>query len=194
VRQAIDAGPAAVKVGMVPDRAAAAAIVDGLGEYAGPVVLDPVLASSRGRALFGGTPEELLALCRRATLVTPNAAEAEALGGVRVGDLLAAAAAARALRAIGMRAVLVKGGHVGGANEPATDTLLDGERLERFARPRVPGGADVRGTGCALATAIAVHLGRGMAMGAAVGAATEWLGRAIAAAVEVGGERHLGRV
>lgn len=194
VRQAV-AGTAgdvrAVKVGMVPSAAAAAAIVEGLGDYGGPVVVDPVLASSRGGALFEGAPDELLGLCRRATLVTPNAAEAEALGGGRVVDLESAAAAARALRARGLGAVLVKGGHVGGPTDAATDTLADGAGLHRYARPRVPGG-DVRGTGCALATAIAVHLARGLTLPEAVRGATEWLGRAIATAVDVGGERHLG--
>ena len=193
VRQAIAGGPSAVKVGMVPDPRTAAAIVSGLGGYAGPVVVDPVLASSRGRALFRGQPADLLDLCRRATLVTPNAAEAEVLSGRRVGGLEEAALAARALRGLGCAAVLVKGGHLGGPAEPATDTLAAGERLERFTRARVPGG-DVRGTGCALATAVAVELGRRRPLVEAIRAATEWLALAIAGAVEVGGERQLGWV
>jgi len=191
VRQRIAAGPAAVKVGMIPDAAAAAAVIAGLSGYAGPVVVDPVLASSRGGALFRGAPAELMDLCRRATLVTPNASEAAALSGRRVDGLEDAALAARALADLGLACVLVKGGHLGAPGDPATDTLLEGGRLRRFARPRVAGG-DVRGTGCALATALAVELGRGRPVTAAIAAATEWLARAIAAAVDVGGERHLG--
>jgi hydroxymethylpyrimidine/phosphomethylpyrimidine kinase len=79
VRHAVAAKPAAVKIGMVPDAAHAAAIIDGLRNFGGPVVVDPVLASSRGGALFLGSTEELLPLLRRATLVTPNAPEASAL-------------------------------------------------------------------------------------------------------------------
>jgi hydroxymethylpyrimidine/phosphomethylpyrimidine kinase len=191
VRQQVAAGPGAVKVGMIPDAAGAAAVIAGLSGYTGPVVVDPVLASSRGRALFQGTPGDLLALCRRATLVTPNAAEAAALTGRRVTDLEDAAVAARALAEQGCAAVLVKGGHLGGSDEPATDTLLEGGRVHRLAHTRVAGG-DVRGTGCALATAIAVELARGRGLVEAVGTATEWLAGAIARAVDVGGERHLG--
>jgi hydroxymethylpyrimidine/phosphomethylpyrimidine kinase len=90
-----------------------------------------------------------------------------------------------------MAAVLIKGGHLGDPGEPVTDTLLAGGELRRLAHRRV-GGGNVRGTGCALATAIAVHLGRGADVPSAVSAARAWLGRALAAAIEVGGERHLG--
>ena len=60
-----------------------------------------------------------------------------------------------------------------------------------FSRPRVPGPTP-RGTGCALATAIAVELGRGRPLADAVESAGTWLAGAIASAVDVGGERHLG--
>ena len=77
--------PAAVKIGMAVGPATAAALVDGLAAYDGPVVVDPVLATSRGGALWDGAPaDELLPLLRRATLVTPNAPEAAALAGTPV--------------------------------------------------------------------------------------------------------------
>jgi hydroxymethylpyrimidine kinase/phosphomethylpyrimidine kinase len=191
VRQALLSKPASVKVGMVADAAHVMALLEGLRNFEGPVVVDPVLASSRGRALFRGQPGELLTLLRRATLVTPNALEAAALTGLPVVDLEGAAVAARALGAMGFAAVLIKGGHLEAAGEVVTDTLLAGAELHRLPHARV-GGADVRGTGCALATAIAVHLGGGATLLAAVEAATAWLTRARAAAVDVGGERHLG--
>jgi hydroxymethylpyrimidine/phosphomethylpyrimidine kinase len=194
VRQWIAAKPAAVKVGMVPDAACAAGIVEGLRNFVGPVVVDPVLASSRGGALFRGEICDILPLLARATLVTPNGPEAAALGGAPVADVEGAALAARALAGAGLAAVLIKGGHLGAVPDAAvTDTLLADGRLHRLAHARV-GGGDVRGTGCALATAIAIHLGRGAALLAAIEAATAWLGRARAAAVSVGGERHLGSV
>jgi hydroxymethylpyrimidine/phosphomethylpyrimidine kinase len=175
---------------MVPDAAGAVAVEAGLDGFGGPIVLDPVLRSSRAGALFRGAPADLRGLLRRATLVTPNAAEAEALTGRRVASLDEAAAAGRALVELGAAAVLVKGGHLGGPDEPATDTLVTAAGAWRFAHPRV-GGGDVRGTGCALATAIAVELARGRALAAAIDAATAWLVDALAHAVSVGGERHL---
>jgi hydroxymethylpyrimidine kinase/phosphomethylpyrimidine kinase len=191
VRHAIGPGPAAVKIGMVCDAGQAAAIVEGLDGFGGPVVVDPVLATSRGGRLFAGAPDELGPLLRRATLVTPNAPEAAILTGRPVDDLAAAAEAAQLLVARGAEAALIKGGHLPGAE--VTDTLFSSGALERLSRPRVL-GPDVRGTGCALATAIAVHLGRGLALLPAVEAATVWLARAFAASVDVGSERHLGLI
>jgi hydroxymethylpyrimidine/phosphomethylpyrimidine kinase len=191
LRHGLATKPAAVKVGMVPDGLRAGALVEALQNFVGPVVVDPVLASSRGRALFAGRADELGPLLARATLVTPNGPEAAALTGAPVADLEDAARAARALAGRGITAVLIKGGHLGGPSEPVTDTLLAGGELRRFKHSRV-GGGDVRGTGCALATAIAVHLGRGADLPAAVSSARAWLSRALPAAVEVGGERHLG--
>jgi hydroxymethylpyrimidine/phosphomethylpyrimidine kinase len=190
VRQALAAGAVAVKVGMVPSAGAVAALLEGLEDFAGPVVVDPVLASSRGGALWAGTDEELLPLLQRATLVTPNAREAAALTGVSVLDAEGAARAGTTLMVRGVRAVLVKGGHLGTAGEPITDTLVEPGRIHRLEHPRL-GGGDVRGTGCALATAIAVELGRGASLLAAIEAATDWLAGAIATAVDAGGERHL---
>jgi hydroxymethylpyrimidine kinase/phosphomethylpyrimidine kinase len=191
VRHALGAKPAAVKIGMVPDADAAAAILEGLRNYTGPVVVDPVLASSRGGALWRGQPADLLPLLRRATLATPNASEAATLSDLPVTSLAEAGAAARALGAGGLAAVLVKGGHLGLATEPVTDTLFVGGALHRMDHARVAGD-DVRGTGCALATALAVNLGRGLPLRGAIEAATKWLEGALAAAVDVRGERHLG--
>jgi hydroxymethylpyrimidine/phosphomethylpyrimidine kinase len=191
VRHAVARAPGAVKIGMVPNGLAASAIVEGLAQYVGPVVFDPVLASSRGRVLFEGTITDILPLLRRATLITPNAPEAAKLSGAPVGAVDEAEAAARALRALGAAAVLIKGGHMGGVSEPVVDLLVDGLGPRRFERPRFAGQVP-RGTGCALATAIAIGLARGGALDRAVDAATAWLARAIQAAVTVaGGERHL---
>jgi hydroxymethylpyrimidine/phosphomethylpyrimidine kinase len=187
------AAAAAVKIGMAVGPATAAAIVEALGGYPGPVVVDPVLASSRGGPLWAGTPRELLPLARRATLVTPNAGEAAALAGGGPVSTVAEAEAAgrRLLEAEGLRAVLVKGGHLGGAgDETVTDVLVTAGGTRRLARARVAAPAP-RGTGCALATAIAVELGRGAPLADAVELATAWLARAIAAAQTVGDERHL---
>jgi hydroxymethylpyrimidine/phosphomethylpyrimidine kinase len=191
LRHALAAGPAAVKIGMVCDAAQAAAIIEGLDGFGGPVVFDPVLATSRGGALFAGNPADLLPLLRRATLVTPNAPEAALLTGRPVDDLAAAAEAAQTLVAQGAEAALIKGGHLHLGGAQVTDTLFASGALERLSRARI-GAGDVRGTGCALATAIAVHLGEGRALLPAVEAATTWLARALAAPVSVGGERHLG--
>ena len=177
----------AVKVGMVARGGIAAAVVSGLEAWDGPVVFDPVLGASAGGSLFEGAPADMLPLVRRATLVTPNLEEAAWLTGLAVVTLDHARHAAQALAGLGPAAVLVKGGHLPGA---ATDVLCSaaGERL--FEGTRLP-GRNPRGTGCALATAVAVGLARGQPLEQAVDGAKVWLAGRIQAAVAIGGARYL---
>ncbi len=123
-----------------------------------PLVVDPVLAASSGLPLLdtGGRPplEVLAPLLERATLVTPNWPELEALAGRRLRGEEEAVAAARSLPA---PAVLVKGGHREG---PPVDLLVRGRGVVRLRGRRRPGTA--RGTGCRLASAAAGLLARGL--------------------------------
>jgi hydroxymethylpyrimidine/phosphomethylpyrimidine kinase len=149
----------AVKIGMLATRATVAAVVASLPPRARvPLVLDPVLASSSGGRLIDAAGERLLrgALLPRATLLTPNIPEAAALLGVRAArteaELLAQA---RALCRMGAAAVLLKGGH--GSGPQAVDLLVTARgAVQRLSATRVP--AVRRGTGCALAAAIAAGL------------------------------------
>jgi hydroxymethylpyrimidine/phosphomethylpyrimidine kinase len=75
--------------------------------------------------------------------------------------------------------VLVKGGHLPAMGGVATDVFVTADESVRLEHAYVP-GADPRGTGCALAAAIAVELGRGRNLQAAVGTAGTWLGELIA--------------
>lgn len=190
IAEALDQAPTgtAVKLGMMPDQAAVGAVLEALRGFAGPVVFDPVLGASSGGALYAGDPTHLLALAARATLVTPNAGEAERLTGERVADLDGAARAGRLLLEAGAPAALVKGGHLSG--DQAVDVLVTREHTQAFAAPRLS-GPSVRGTGCALATAIAAALASGQSLAAAIGGAKAWLHEAIQNAVPVGDEWHL---
>ena len=185
--------PAAVKIGMAVNPATAAALVEALGDYAGPVVVDPVLATSRGGPLWAAEPRELLPLLRRATLVTPNGVEAAALTERPLATADEAEATGRWLiEAAQLHAVLVKGGHLDAPAGTVVDVLLTASGAERFSRPRTAGPSP-RGTGCALASAIAVKLGGGRSLSAAVREAGGWLAGLIAAPAPttVGDERHL---
>jgi hydroxymethylpyrimidine/phosphomethylpyrimidine kinase len=129
-----------------------------------PLVLDTPLVSSSGAALF--PPDQLRAyrpLMERAALVTPNAVEVLALGGGT--DPMVAA------RTLPAQAVLLKGGHLEGAN--VEDTLLRGAEVARFSSPRLAGR--FRGTGCRLASAIAARLVLGEGLVAAVEQSHRWL-------------------
>ena len=64
-------------------------------------------------------------LMKRASVVTPNIAEAALLSGLEIKDLAGMEAAARKLVERGARAVVVKGGHM----EKAVDVLFDGVEM-----------------------------------------------------------------
>jgi len=169
-----DTPPQAVKLGVLASDDVARQVELGLRELdptrRTPIVVDPVLAASDGTSLLErrawGTLGDLIA---RAVLVTPNLAEAEALTGNDVSTREGVeAAAASFVNGMGAGAALVKGGHRDGAPDDllalreggsATFHWLPGERLP---------GADVHGTGCALASAITAHLARGLALREAV--------------------------
>lgn len=181
---------AAVKIGMLGSAPVARAIARTLHDAAPRhIVLDPVLASSSGAALLSAAGlrvlrEELLPM---AALLTPNLPEAEILLGRRVVN---PAQAACELRALGARAVLLKGGH--GRGRDVCDVLADARGVVELRHPRLPIRA--RGTGCALASAIAAGLARGRALRAAVTDAEAFVQRAFAHSyrAENGSIRQLG--
>ena len=176
-----------VKIGMVATAPIAQAILVALSGYPGPVVYDPVLRASSEDPLYNGDLGSIIALARRATLLTPNLGEAAWLLGKPVRTPSDARESARALRSMGIAAVLVKGGHLEG---DATDVLLSPAGESLFSSPRIAGPSP-RGTGGALATAIAVDLARGETLERAVASAKTWLTQRIASAVAVGDEWHL---
>ncbi len=130
-----------------------------------PIVLDPVLVSSSGGVLLDarGRAALLKNLLPQATLVTPNVPEIAALLGEPVaGSEVELVNQARRLLESGCHAILLKGGHASG--EEAVDLLVAGNpagniMVERIASKRV--SATSRGTGCALASAIAAGLASG---------------------------------
>src|SRR5205807_9174308 len=113
---------AATKIGMLATSAIVEAVAAAIEELDLPlVVLDPVLVSSSGERLLDA--DGVQALCREllplARVVTPNIPEAEALSGRRIRSLDDARDAARRLRDMGARAVIITGGHAPGTTEYA---------------------------------------------------------------------------
>ncbi|MBL8948761.1 MAG: bifunctional hydroxymethylpyrimidine kinase/phosphomethylpyrimidine kinase [Myxococcales bacterium] len=158
----------AVKLGLVP-AACVEVVAAALRPLRVPRVLDPVLRATDGGDL-GADVEgtHLLAAC--VDLLTPNRAEARAL----LGELPAQEdALVTAVRERGLPSVLFKD-----AEDPdpawVCDRLVHDGRCVDFRRPRVQ-GADPRGTGCALATAIACGLAQGRGVVEACASAIAWL-------------------
>jgi hydroxymethylpyrimidine/phosphomethylpyrimidine kinase len=163
IRAALESAPVrAIKIGMLGTAATVIAVAESV-RRAGtiPLVLDPVLLSSSGGVLLDeeGREQMRARLFPLATVLTPNLPEAASLcGGAPAASREARIEQARALLASGAQAVLLKGGHASGPE--AEDLLLSGEGAAQWlSAPRLQ--ADRRGTGCALASAIAAGLAGG---------------------------------
>ena len=181
-----DIGLDAAKTGMLASADLVSAVAAAVRDFGVPsLVVDPVFVSKHGDTLLaddavGALRDELLA---SATVVTPNLPEAAALVGFAIEDREAMEEAGRALAARGPKAVLVKGGHLGGEESP--DCLVSGDDVQWLEGARIP-GRHTHGTGCVLSAAIAAELARGMEPGDACVAAKRFIEKAIAAGVELG--------
>lgn len=187
-----DIGADAIKIGMLVSAEMVEAVVDVLAAQAAniPIVLDPVLASTSGTALLDqpGQIAMKTLLFPLVALVTPNIPEAENLSGHAINGLTDAIRAADSLCAAGARAVLIKDGHGKGAD--VSDILLEcgSAKHRHFASPRID-TQHTHGTGCTMATAIAVGLGQGMTLSDAIERAHRFVHEAISTAPGFGGGR-----
>jgi hydroxymethylpyrimidine/phosphomethylpyrimidine kinase len=178
-----DLGVDVVKIGMLGDVATIEAVARALEALpAGtPIVHDPVMIAESGARLLA---LDALAALRalivaRATVITPNLAEARALAD---DERLDGIELVRALHALGPNAVVVTGGH----RDAATDLFFDGVRLTELPGPRHADGA-AHGSGCTHSSTLAARLALGDAPLAAARCA-----RAVAAAAVADGLRDLG--
>jgi hydroxymethylpyrimidine/phosphomethylpyrimidine kinase len=176
---------AATKIGMLGSAAIVAAVSDAIERHQlSNVVVDPVMIAKSGARLLDEAAVDTMRarLFPRATVVTPNVFEAEALTGRTIATLEDQRAAAKALGGLGPRAVLVKGGHLAG---PAIDVLYDGHDLIELRADRIA-SVHTHGTGCTLSSAIAARLALGDDLIAATRAAKAYVTRAIAQAPGLG--------
>ena len=175
---------AAVKIGMLGNRGNAVVIGEFLDAHKfAHVVLDPVMKSSSGTELLdaGGVKYVATELLKRASVVTPNVAEAEILTGLEIKDVAAMEAAARKLVEIGARAVIVKGGHM----DRAVDVVFDGNELVQLGGDKVK-NESTHGTGCTFASALTAQLAAGRGLIEAATLAKAYVTKAIEKGYAIG--------
>jgi hydroxymethylpyrimidine/phosphomethylpyrimidine kinase len=173
-----------IKVGMLATAANVKAVARILEKHARlPRVIDPVLRSSSGALLLEkkAWPRFLETFGGKASLITPNLAEAAALTGHPVRNVAEMKSAAERVHQRSGIPCLVKGGHLEGQ---AMDILFDGNAFSAFAHQKLP--RNVHGTGCYLSSAILCYLADGRPLKEACGLGIFRVGRAIRAAVPRG--------
>lgn len=177
-----------VKLGMLPTAEIVKITADKLSQFDTSslhIVCDPVLNATGGETLSQSEviPAYVEKIFPIAELVTPNIAEAEAFTGVKISGLEDMEAAAKKLREMGAKNVLIKGGHLGG--HEAVDFLLD-NGTPRVIRGKRIESQNTHGTGCTLSSAIAAGLADGCSLFESVCDAKRFVNLAIEHSYTVG--------
>ncbi len=179
-----DIGVDAVKIGMIGSAFAAKQVAARLHELKSlqpdlPIVFDPVMvATSGGELADEATVAAFGRLMDVATIATPNLPELKRLTSEE--DPVAAA-----LHLVGEHgcAVLIKGGHEEG--DALADALIEEDNMTSWQGQRID-TTSTHGTGCTLASAIAVFLAEGSSLSDAVARAREFVRVALHAAPGLG--------
>lgn len=177
----------AAKTGMLADREHVEAVVRNLKQVDfGPLIVDPVMVAKGGATLLASEAvvtikEQLLPL---ADVVTPNLPEAEILVGKKIVTNADMVRAARTIQTLGVKHVIIKGGHR--QNHKAEDLILlaDGT-CYWLSAPRIA-TANTHGTGDTFSACIAAELAKGQPLKAAIMTAKAFLQGAISQGISVG--------
>lgn len=157
-----DIGTDCLKTGMLSSAEIIATVVDAIADYPHiPLVVDPVMIAKGGASLLQMDAIHALKtrLLPRATLITPNIPEAEALTGLTIRTTAQMEAAAQhIIHETGAQAVLIKGGHL--EDMMVTDVLVSKDGMHHIQGIRVD-STSTHGTGCTLASAIACGIAQG---------------------------------
>ncbi|MEO5612733.1 MAG: bifunctional hydroxymethylpyrimidine kinase/phosphomethylpyrimidine kinase [Sphingomicrobium sp.] len=180
-----DIGVDAVKIGMIGSAFAAEQVAQRLEQLKLelpqlPIVFDPVMVATSGAPLADdATIAAFGRLLEIATIATPNLPELKRL--THEEDPVAAALSL--VSEYGC-AVLIKGGHEEG--DALADALIETDNMTSWQGQRIDTNS-THGTGCTLASAIALFLAEGASLSDAVARAREFVRVALREAPGLGG-------
>jgi hydroxymethylpyrimidine kinase/phosphomethylpyrimidine kinase/thiamine-phosphate diphosphorylase len=156
-----DLPPEAIKLGMLGNAEAVEIVASFLIDLKAPfTVCDPVLISTSGSFLLEAKAWPLIIekLFPAIDLITPNIPEAEHLLGLKITTPIDMEAAANKALAMGVKEVLIKGGHHDATH--SSDYWSNGREHAWLSSPRIETRSS-HGTGCFLSSAIAAARARG---------------------------------
>lgn len=176
-----DLNVVAVKVGMLADADIIAMVARKIRQYQPKyLVVDPVMVATSGDPLFAQSAVETLKqqLLPLADLITPNLPECAALTGRDIPhNESQMTETIDALKALGAKAVLLKGGHLK-KTDKSSDLLIEQNSSEVLSAKRIE-TKNTHGTGCTLSSAIASYLAQGHRLHKAVYLGKQYISQAI---------------
>ena len=156
-----DIKPDAIKIGMLHSSEVILSVIRALKKVkTKKIVLDPVMVAKGGFKLINEKAIKTLRekLMKKAYLITPNIPEAEVLTKTKIKNLEGMIHAANILLKLGVKNVLVKGGHRN--TKTMNDVFLSRKELKIFKNKKIK-TKNTHGTGCTLSSAIATFFACG---------------------------------
>lgn len=180
----LDLSPAAIKLGMLGTASSCEIIAEFLDQFQNlPLLIcDPILTSTSGATLLDSEALDMLihGIFPNVDILTPNLPETTVLIGQEIHSI---EAAAEQILAMGVKSVLIKGGHV--QAEECRDYWTNGERSIWLSSPRLETTA-THGTGCILSSAVAAAAALGRELPEAVVLAKTFLNQCLRSPAGIG--------
>ena len=172
--------PDVIKIGMINTSKNVSAIAEVLKLYPNiPIILDPIMISSSGNLLIQKDAIDTIktALFPLITMLTPNLDEAAYLAKMPIISAQDMLLAAEKIVDLGVKSVLIKGGHLNSDLIPSLYFAID--RTTHFISQKRINSKNTRGTGCTLSSAIASYLALGLPIFEALDLAHKYVSNAI---------------
>ena len=152
-----------------------------------PIILDPVMYAKGGHSLLNKDAVDHLIkkLIPLSYLVTPNIPEAKVILGTSISNSDEMLNKISKFKKLGIKKVLLKGGHLKSENKIVKDVLLDKEDIFVFESEYI-NTKNTHGTGCSLASAITANLFLNHSTYKSVSYARDYVHQAIKLSLEVG--------
>jgi hydroxymethylpyrimidine kinase / phosphomethylpyrimidine kinase / thiamine-phosphate diphosphorylase len=177
----------AIKIGMVYNKQIIQTVGKMISNSKCPVILDPIiLAGSGARLLLNNAIESFIdELVPLSTLVTPNITEAEKLTNTKIESEDDVIEAAHAIRKLGARNVIIKGGHFG-MKKSVTDFFLDNDgKSAQFSNPWID-VQETHGSGCNFSAAAAAFASKGFSLVNSCRLANQYIHSALKSVLKIG--------
>tara|TARA_A100001015_G_C14981483_1_gene709650 strand:- start:77 stop:871 length:795 start_codon:yes stop_codon:yes gene_type:complete len=173
-----DFGFDAVKIGIIPTLTLAESLFSFFKKIKVPIIVDPIYRSSSGEEFI--SKKEFIkvqkVLLKFSTVFTPNVFEAEIIAKIKIKSLLDMERAAKKILNKNFCSILIKDFKI--SKNSSLDILLENNKFYKFSYTKIK-SLNTHGTGCALSSAIAFHLGKGNKLVNSIKRSKEYVSKAI---------------
>ena len=172
------------KIGMLYSSEIMQVVAEISEKYGLKLVVDPVFRAGSGDSLIREKEALLRLVIPKAYILTPNRFEAEDIAGMKMQSLDEMKKAAEKIADLGVKAVIIKGGHLNEQSKMVTDVLYHEGKFRIFTKPRI--NVKPHGGGCSFSSAIAAYLAHGNPIPQAIEKAEKFIEEALRFALNIG--------